>query len=444
MTGASASGTLLRMTHTQTTSATGLAHRRRLALGPGLLLAGAAIGVSHLVQATRAGADYGFALFWILVLAIVSKYPALESGPRFAAATGEHLITGYRRTHPWMLGMYVLITLGTMFIIQAAVTMVTAGLAEQLFGLGWSTTPWTAVILAVCILLLLIGRYPALDLSMKLIISLLTLLTFIAVLLAIGTAPWDRIQATPAPSYWHMAGLGFVIAFMGWMPIPLDASVWHSIWTKARSRQTHYPPSVSDSHFDFNVGYGAAAVIGVLFFLLGILVMYGTGEQFAPGAVAFSAQIVELYSRTLGAWSAPLISVAAFVAMFSTTLAVTDIYPRVLAEVVSEWRPDRETTAPQRIHSTRVYLGGLLIVPLVALGIVAFMSGRAFTVLIDFAAGLSFVTAPILAWFNLRVITGPQMPASARPTKGYTWYHWSCLIFLVLLAGAWFYHRFWG
>ncbi len=36
-------------------------------LGPGLLWAGAAIGVSHLVQSTRAGAIYGFHsnIFWL-------------------------------------------------------------------------------------------------------------------------------------------------------------------------------------------------------------------------------------------------------------------------------------------------------------------------------------------------------------------------------------------
>ena len=37
-------------------------------LGPGLLFAGAAIGVSHLVQSTRAGADYGWGLVWALLL----------------------------------------------------------------------------------------------------------------------------------------------------------------------------------------------------------------------------------------------------------------------------------------------------------------------------------------------------------------------------------------
>ena len=44
-------------------------------LGPGLLFAGAAIGVSHLVQSTRAGADFGFGFIWALLLIHLVKYP---------------------------------------------------------------------------------------------------------------------------------------------------------------------------------------------------------------------------------------------------------------------------------------------------------------------------------------------------------------------------------
>jgi Mn2+/Fe2+ NRAMP family transporter len=38
---------------------------------PGLLWAAAAIGVSYLVQSTRAGADAGFALAGVILLALV-------------------------------------------------------------------------------------------------------------------------------------------------------------------------------------------------------------------------------------------------------------------------------------------------------------------------------------------------------------------------------------
>ena len=66
-------------------------------LGPGLLFAGAAVGVSHLVQSTRAGADFGFSLLWALLLANLFKYPFFQFGPRYAAATGETLLDGYKK-----------------------------------------------------------------------------------------------------------------------------------------------------------------------------------------------------------------------------------------------------------------------------------------------------------------------------------------------------------
>ena len=66
-------------------------------LGPGLLFAGAAIGVSHLVQSTRAGADFGFGLLWALLLVNFFKYPFFQFGPRFTLATGESLLSGYAK-----------------------------------------------------------------------------------------------------------------------------------------------------------------------------------------------------------------------------------------------------------------------------------------------------------------------------------------------------------
>ena len=57
-------------------------------LGPGLLMAGAAIGVSHLVQATRAGADYGYQLIGLVLLVNVLKYPFFEYGHRYPRRDG--------------------------------------------------------------------------------------------------------------------------------------------------------------------------------------------------------------------------------------------------------------------------------------------------------------------------------------------------------------------
>ena len=61
-------------------------------LGPGILFASTAIGVSHLVQSTQAGALFGFGLIWAIILANILKYPFFEFGSRYASATGKVLL----------------------------------------------------------------------------------------------------------------------------------------------------------------------------------------------------------------------------------------------------------------------------------------------------------------------------------------------------------------
>ena len=95
-------------------------------LGPGILFASTAIGVSHLVQSTRAGAKFGFGLVGLVMITNLIKYPFFEYGSRYANATGTSLIDGYRRIGKWMLYVYMLITALSMFFVTAAVGFVTA------------------------------------------------------------------------------------------------------------------------------------------------------------------------------------------------------------------------------------------------------------------------------------------------------------------------------
>ena len=57
-----------------------LLYRYRKTFGPGILFACTAIGVSHLVQSTRAGAEFGFMILGFVILANVLKYPFFEHG----------------------------------------------------------------------------------------------------------------------------------------------------------------------------------------------------------------------------------------------------------------------------------------------------------------------------------------------------------------------------
>ena len=105
------------------------------ALGPGILFASTAIGVSHLVQSTQAGEKFGFGLLWAVIIANFLKYPFFEYGSRYANATGTSIIDGYKNLGKPVLWIYFLITVASMFMVASAVGFVTSGFMQNLFGI---------------------------------------------------------------------------------------------------------------------------------------------------------------------------------------------------------------------------------------------------------------------------------------------------------------------
>lgn len=416
-------------------------------IGPGVLLAGAAIGVSHLVQATRAGAEFRFGMLGVLVLACLTKYPFLEFGPRYAAAMGEDLVEGYRKLGAWAVWVCALVTVGSMFIIMAAVTTVTAHLARFVFELygPWSfgVVGWAGVIVAACLLILLIGRYRALERTMKAVMALLLLSTVAAVVVAATGGGADAAAAEAAadapavvseaiPAWWGAANFAFLLAFMGWMPIPIDSAIWNSIWVRERGRACGRTMTLGEALFDYRLGYITAGVVAVLFLSLGALVMHGRGEPLAKGGAGFAQQLISTYGRTLGAWSVPLVAVAALTTMFSTTLVVLDAFPRAMHRLTQAIRgidPDgvgRSARAGQA--------GWVVAQAAIGLGILAWFQGG-LRVMVDLATTLSFLTAPVLAVINYLVITR-LVPVEARPGRGMRVLSVASIGFLGVFSGA--------
>jgi len=387
-------------------------------LGPGLLFAGAAIGVSHLVQSTKAGADFGFGLIWALLLVNLFKYPFFQFGPRYASATGESLLDGYHKLGKGVLVAYTILTLATMFTIQTAVTIVTAGLASTLFGGFISTEIWTIIILCICLSLLIFGKYKLLDNLIKIIIITLTLSTIIAVCVAFfkNSDPISLVQVLPEGTL----EIGFLIAFMGWMPAPLDISVWHSIWAiEKRKEEGEFTPKTA--LFDFNVGYIGTVILGIGFVCLGALVMFNSGESFSPAAGVFSGQLINMYTQSLGNWSYIIIGIAAFTTMFSTTLTTLDASPRAMNHSIKLlFNKDQKNG----------YLLWILILTIGTICIFFFFASE-MGLLIHIATVLSFLTAPFYAITNYKLISSKHTPKEWQPSKIMHILSWLGIVFLI-------------
>ena len=153
----------------------------RRSIGPGILLAGACIGGSHLMSSTTAGARFGFALVGLILLTNLIKYPFLRVGTRFTAATGLSLLEGFQKRNPLYLPLYLVVSLVTGTFTIAAVSFV-AGLLLTNIPLLAGLDPYglSIAVLAVSGLVLLLGHYRALDRLSKLLVVLLTLLTGVA------------------------------------------------------------------------------------------------------------------------------------------------------------------------------------------------------------------------------------------------------------------------
>lgn len=437
------------------------------ALGPGILFASTCIGVSHLVQSTRAGADYGFDLVWAIVLANLFKYPFFEFASRYANATGTSIIDGYRKLGKGILWLYLIITVATMFFVCAVVTVVTGGFMDNLF----SITPKMAnlgvpnsylvapvLVLVVCVGILFAGKYKLLDSMIKVIGAILLLSTILAFVLALLNGAKGDIEFRVF-NLSDALPVGFLIALMGWMPTALDLSSWNSLWTVARIKQTGYHPSLKETLFDFNFGYLASAILALFFVTLGAYLMYGTGEALPKGPGPFAASVVDMYTSALGGWSYWIIAPAAFSIMFGTAIAVFDGYSRSVARIVtllihSEKSENSVTENPTDEHSLKEnpektietkkiqYDATLVLLAGVAFGILLYTDvlnpnntkSKGFKSLVDFTTAFSFVVAPVIAILNYILVNKKYIGEGFEPPVWKKVLSYAGIIFLIAFS----------
>jgi Mn2+/Fe2+ NRAMP family transporter len=381
--------------------------------GPGILFASTAIGVSHLVQSTRAGADFGLLLLGFVIVVSLLKYPFFEYGSRYANVTQTSIIDGYKKLGKPVLWMYFLITIASMFFITGAVGFVTAGFFENLFGLEF-LGQWTIILLfGICVLILAIGKYNILDSLIKLVAIILLVSTVSAFLLVLWNGPIEPAENFIPKELWTSGGILFLLALMGWMPTALDLSAWNSLWTLERMKQTNYRPKLKETLFEFRLAYTITAILAVMFVTLGSFIFFGSGEELPNNNADFAHKIITLYTLTIGEWSYLIIAAASFAVMFGTIIAVFDGYSRSLQRTVELIFTKKEEVLRTKFRS--FYILFLFVLLAGSLIVVLQFAGN-LREIVDFATVLSFMIAPIIAIFNFRLVTGKYLEKNVQPS----------------------------
>jgi len=398
-------------------------------LGPGLLFASMAIGTSHLVLSTKAGAQYGWLMVIPIILANVLKYPFFEFGIRYTNATGKSIIEGYNKRGKMYLWLYAIITLVTSIAGPAALCSITAGLFINLFGIkGISLATVALCLFIVNSIILIIGKYKFLETTLKFLIPILFTALLATTLFVVNTGSVTAIANFNPPKFFDEFGILFLITLIGWMPTAVEASSWLSLWSVEKYKVDQNKPSLKEALYEFNTGYVLTAILAIFFLIIGCMTLYGSGTELSSNAITFADQVINLFTTHIGDWAYVFIAVSAFATMYSTCLTQHDAISRVSTDIIGLLVGEHK-----KYREKKYYAIGIIIISIISI-IVLYTLGANMGRILAVATATSFVLAPIVGYMNLKNVMSSDLSEAQRPKRGLQLLTYLGITFLSLLA----------
>lgn len=405
--------------------------------GPGILFAAASVGISHVVQSTRAGSMFGLGIIGIILFINILKYPLFQFGAQYSLITGTTLIQGYKNISKWALVIHGLFVVMLMFITVASLTIVTSSILIFLFSLDMSLFTTSVFLLIFCMLLVSVGGFKFLEKLVSVLVVLFTVLTITVT--AVVLYKYDVAYSFSfLPQNVTLDQLFFIVALLGFMPVGLEAGIWASLWTLEKAKSTPSVKAMKNFHLDFKIGYICTIILAVCFVILGTALMYNSGLEFSPRGPVFIEQLIGIYSDVLGKWSVPLVGASAIAALFSTLILLVDGYPRSLMvtyeRLYTDEMPWQKRVAMQfNIHKIIMITGATGSLFLI------YQFSQSFSSFIDFVTTSAFVMTPVVASLNHLAMNSSAVPDEHKP-KGYMKFmSISGIVILSLLALAYGY-----
>ncbi len=343
-------------------------------LGPGLLFAGASVGVSHLVQSTRAGVEIGFWGIFIIIAIHFLRYPSFLVGPLYSLKTKKSLVEAYVERGKYNLYVLFFVILTSMFSIIAAISMLCSALFVNLFDFGEASLSKSILLLLFSFAFLMLGGLRALERFMKFIFVFVTL-----ILLYLGTQVVPEVSLSFSIPEIDARKLAFLIAFIGWMPTGMDVTLMTSEWTLKKQNY---------SIDEFKSCYIMTCLLALFFVVFG---MTASGLEFSAKTTIFVNQILSLITAPLPDLLYLPVGFALFLVLYSTLLTVMDGFPRVLTDCLhfhfENWK---------NAYSSILLFAGAVVLLL-------FFSSS-LKQMIDFATSLGFYISPLFTYWNHKIL----------------------------------------
>lgn len=319
-------------------------------LGPGLIITASIVGSGELIVTPKLGASCGFSLLWFIIFGCVLKvFIQIELG-RFTLARGlttletMDLVPGPRVVVSWLLWLWLIMFGATIFQVAGMVGGVASVLA--IAGVNLPSVIITIIIGLITAILLVVGRYKAVEIASTWMVVAFTLCTMVAVI-ALQFTPYAVTMKNLAAGFSFSLPASFTIAFAAFGIIGVGASelIYYPYWLleKGYARNIGAPDGTvawaerargwlrvlkTDSWVSCAI-YTSATVA---FYILGAAVLHAKGLDVTN--VDMIPTLSAMYVETFGSWSLWLFLVGAVAVLYSTIFVATASNARLLADAL--------------------------------------------------------------------------------------------------------------
>jgi len=381
----------------------GMLKKLLLILGPGIVFASMAIGETHLVLQAYAGALYGMALLWLLVLVHLFYYPIYEYGARYAVATGETLIDGYwrlrfRKPLFWYFIFFLMITPA---LILGSLCGLTGSVLSAMFPVFHPSIDfdmYSTLIFLVTVSIIVANKYKVIERISKILMLILMLLTIFAFFLC-PPKPTDFFSGL-IPSIPPVIGVWVVVVAILRVPSDPAASIFISEWAKEKRKEWGEKPaqlkkSLRMSLIDMRISFSLSFFVAAVFMALGAVIFKPKG--IVPEDIDIAFKLSELYTSIFGQWIFYFFLVGAFAAFWGGYVSVMDGVSRLFKNVIQRLFEPKEVTTNR--------IGKMYIILAAGAGLLMTTVLERPVVLLLFAVSMALIYYPLVIALNTYCVT---------------------------------------
>lgn len=328
-------------------------------IGPGLAVAATGIGAGDLISASVAGAQYGVAVIWAVVIGAVLKYVLNEGIARWQLSTNSTILEGWITKLPKFVAVYFIIYLTIWSFVVAGALIAACGIAANAIFPEFSIQVWGIIHSLFSLILVFFGRYSVFEKVMKFFIVIM-FVTFIycAIILIpeVGITFSSFIPSIPAGSGKFLLG---ILGGVGGSVTLLSYGYW--IKEKGWSTKDEFKKSKLD--------------LGVAYFFTGLFAgaVLIIASEVSPEITSGTKIILDISARLqtiigdTGKW---IFLIGFWGAVFTSLLGVWQGVPYIFSDFITTYNKFNNKESPAKDKSSfyyNVFLFFLALPPLLLL-----------------------------------------------------------------------------